>query len=178
MGMFMALDGSARAMPVPLCGTALAPEWTVAARESLAEKLSRKATEWAGSSPAFGAALLLIVLWLVAGPVFGYSDTWQLVINTTTTVITFLMVFLIQRNQNRDAQAVHIKLNELLAAALGASNRLIDVESLTEKELQSIHRHFRKLVEMTKREADATKSHSIEEAESRHRAKQKGRKIV
>jgi low affinity Fe/Cu permease len=140
------------------------------------EQFSRGATAWAGSSWAFVSAVGLIVLWLMTGPLFAYSDTWQLFINTTTTVVTFLMVFLIQRSQNRDSQALHIKLNEILAAASGASNRLIDVEDLSEKEIEAIRRHFRKLSEMTKREIDTTKSHSIEEAEARHRSKFKGRR--
>jgi low affinity Fe/Cu permease len=141
--------------------------------ERASERLSRLATEWAGTSWAFGAAALVIVLWLLAGPIFRFSDTWQLVVNTATTVITFLMVFLIQRSQNRDSQAVHIKLNEILASTAGASNRLIDAEALSEKELRAIHRHFRKLAELTKGEIDTTKSHSIEEAEARHRTKWK-----
>ena len=141
--------------------------------ERACEQLSRRATEWAGTSWAFGASVAVIVLWLLAGPIFKYSDTWQLVVNTATTIITFLMVFLIQRSQNRDSQAVHIKLNEILASSAGASNRLIDVEALSEKELRAIHRHFQRLAELTKHEIDATKSHSIEEAEGRHRAKMK-----
>jgi low affinity Fe/Cu permease len=79
------------------------------------ERFSRSATQWAGSSWAFGIALAVILLWIASGPVFGYSDTWQLVINTSTTIVTFLMVFLIQRSQNKDAQAMHLKLNEIVA---------------------------------------------------------------
>src|SRR6187399_1392547 len=124
--------------------------------EKACERFSRGATAWAGSSWSFVSAAALIAVWLLLGPLFGFSDTWQLFINTTTTIITFLMVFLIQRSQNRDSQALHIKLNEILASAAGASNRLIDVEDLSEKELQTIQRHFRKLSEMTKREIDTT----------------------
>ena len=91
---------------------------------------------------AFAAGLRRILVWVVTGPFFGYSDTWQLVINTGTTIVTFLMVFLIQRSQNKDSLAVHLKLNELVAAMDGASNRLIDVEDLTEDELKTLHRHY------------------------------------
>ena len=99
------------------------------------EQLATRVTCWAGSTPAFGLACGTIIVWVLTGPVFRYSDTWQLVINTGTTIITFLMVFLIQRCQNKDSLAIHLKLNELVAAVDGASNRLIEVESLSEEEL-------------------------------------------
>jgi low affinity Fe/Cu permease len=92
------------------------------------EHFAQKVAHWAGSSWAFSAAVSTIVIWAALGPQFGYSDTWQLVINTGTTIITFLMVFLIQRSQNKDALAIQLKLNELVAALQGASNRLISVE--------------------------------------------------
>jgi low affinity Fe/Cu permease len=136
-----------------------------------AEGFSRTVTDLAGTTPALIAAVGLIVLWLVSGPFFGFSDTWQLVINTTTTVVTFLMVFLIQRSQNKEAKAVAAKLNELIAAIEGASNRLIDVESLSEDELETMHRHFRRLAQLAKQDTSITASHSIEEAEVRHRRK-------
>jgi low affinity Fe/Cu permease len=103
------------------------------------ERFSGLMTEWTGSTPAFVAAVALIALWLVSGPIFRFSDTWQLVINTTTTIITFLMVFLIQRAQNKDAQAVALKLNELIAALEDASNRLINAESLPDDDLRTLH---------------------------------------
>ncbi len=109
--------------------------------------------------------------WLVTGPLFGFSNTWQLVINTGTTIVTFLMVFLIQRSQNKDALAVQLKLNELVAAMKGASNRLIDVEDLSEHELAVLHAHYRKLANMAKRDSDLASSHSVEEAEERHARK-------
>src|SRR5205814_3554393 len=124
-----------------------------------------------GSSWAFAIAVLVIVTWLVTGPIFHYSDTWQLVINTGTTIVTFLMVFLIQRTQNKDALAVQLKLNEVVAAIHGASNRLIDVEDLTEEELKVLHKYYRRLGEMAKNDEDLGKSHSIEEAQERHRFK-------
>ena len=105
------------------------------------------------------------------GPLFGYSDTWQLVINTGTTIITFLMVFLIQRAQNKDSMAIQLKLNELVAAVEGASNRLIDVEDLSEEELVALHRFYGKLAGMAKNDESLTASHSVEEAEARHARK-------
>jgi low affinity Fe/Cu permease len=137
------------------------------------EHFSHRVTSATGSTPAFIVALGVIVVWAATGPIFGYSDTWQLVINTGTTIVTFLMVFLIQRAQNKDAKAVALKLNEIVAAIQGASNRLIDVEDLSERELDALHSHYRKLARMAKRDGDATKSHSIEEAEVRHTRKQK-----
>ena len=135
------------------------------------ERASRVVTTWTGSSWAFSVAVLTIVVWLVTGPLFHFSDTWQLVINTGTTVITFLMVFLIQRTQNKDSLAIHLKLNELVAAVNGASNRLIDVESLTESELQRLHAFYHRLSQMAKRDVDLGCSHSLDEAEALHRKK-------
>jgi len=139
----------------------------------LLEKFSRKATEATGTSAAFILALAVIIVWGITGPIFHFSDTWQLVINTSTTIVTFLMVFLIQRAQNKDALAIHLKLNELVAAVEGSSNRLIDVESLTEAEIKILHKHYQKLVEMAKNDSKLTATHSIEEAESRHKLKAK-----
>ena len=135
------------------------------------EGLAHRVTEWTGGSWAFGVALTTIVVWGVTGPIFGFSDTWQLVINTGTTIITFLMVFLIQRSQNKDARAVHLKLNEIVAALQGASNRLINVEDLTEAEIRLLHAHYQRLVTIAKRDVSLTDSHSVEEADERHRAK-------
>ena len=135
------------------------------------ESLSETVTRWAGGTWAFAIALGTIVVWAIAGPLFQYSDTWQLAINTGTTIVTFLMVFLIQRSQNKDATAIHLKLNELVAAMEGASNRLIESEALTERELAALRRHYRELASLAKQESDLTKSHSVEEARSRHRTK-------
>jgi low affinity Fe/Cu permease len=137
------------------------------------ELVSRVVTHWAGSSWAFGLAALVVVVWLVTGPLFHYSDTWQLVINTGTTVVTFLMVFLIQRSQNKDSRAVHLKLNEIVSALEGASNRLVDVEDLSEEELTILHGYFCTLSEMAKRDLSVTQSHSIEEAVAGHTQKLK-----
>jgi low affinity Fe/Cu permease len=140
-------------------------------KPTLLEKFAQTVTHWTGTSAAFALAAGAIVVWLVTGPVFEYSNTWQLVINTGTTIVTFLMVFLIQRSQNKEALALHLKLNELLAAVEGASNRLINVEDLTEAEVQTLHRHFERLVELAKHEHDFLAAHSIEETEGRHRRK-------
>lgn len=142
------------------------------------EGSAHRVTEWTGGSWAFGVALATIVLWGVTGPIFGFSDTWQLVINTGTTVVTFLMVFLIQRSQNKDSRAVHLKLNEIVAALQGASNRLINVEDLTETEIRLLHEHYQRLVTMAKRDASLTESHSVEEADERHRTKTRPPKPV
>jgi low affinity Fe/Cu permease len=137
------------------------------------ERMSHVVTVWSGSSGAFALAALVIVAWLVTGPLFHFSDTWQLVINTGTTIVTFLMVFLIQRAQNKDALALHLKLNEIVAALQGASNRLIDVEALSEEELRVLHRYYQRLATMAKRDVDIKQSHSIEEADTHHRRKHK-----
>ena len=137
------------------------------------ERFSRKATEATGTSTAFILACLVIIVWITTGPLFHFSDTWQLVINTGTTIVTFLMVFLIQRSQNKDALAIHLKLNEIVAALEGASNRLIDVEDLTEAEIKTLHKHYQRLVTMAKKDLQLTQSHSIEEAEARHNIKHK-----
>jgi low affinity Fe/Cu permease len=132
------------------------------------ESFAVAATDWSGRSGAFILAILVILAWLVSGPLFGFSDTWQLVINTGTTIVTFLMVFLLQRAQNKEALATQLKLNELVAAIEGASNRLISAEALTENELRVLRDHYAKLAAMASHDAHLTESHSIEEAESRH----------
>ncbi len=135
------------------------------------ERFSLQATKATGTSEAFVIALAVLFVWGITGPLFHFSDTWQLVINTGTTIVTFLMVFLIQRTQNKDALAIHLKLNEIVAAMEGASNRLIDVEDLTEAEMAVLHQHYQKLVVMAKHDAKLTETHSIEEAEARHQTK-------
>lgn len=107
-----------------------------------------KATSWATGHPAsFIIAFLIIVAWLVSGPAFGFSDTWQLVINTGTTIITFLMVFLIQNTQNRDSAAMQIKLDELIRSEREAHNALLDLEELTDKELALMKKQYEDLAE-------------------------------
>src|ERR671913_905807 len=109
-------------------------------------RLAKSAAQVAGRPRAFGTAVTLIVIWAITGPLFGFSDTWQLVINTGTTIVTFLMVFLIQRAQNKDALAIHLKLNEIVAAMEGASNRLIDVEDLSEPEIDALRAYYKRLI--------------------------------
>jgi low affinity Fe/Cu permease len=139
-------------------------------------RFATAATDWTGSTPAFIVALAVIVIWVASGPIFHYSDTWQLVINTGTTIVTFLMVFLIQRTQNKDSLAVQLKLDELVAAIDGASNRLISVEDLSEDELKVLRIHFQRLAEMAKKDRSIADSHSIEEAEARHAIKRDRRR--
>jgi low affinity Fe/Cu permease len=137
------------------------------------EKFSHEATKATGTSGAFVLAVLVIIVWGITGPLFKYSDTWQLVINTSTTIVTFLMVFLIQRAQNNDALAIHLKLNEIVAAMEGASNRLIDVEDLSEPEIDALRKYYKKLIELARKDDVLTNTHSIEEAASRHGSKYK-----
>ena len=139
----------------------------------LLEKFSYQATRATGTSMAFILAVLVIIVWGITGPIFRYSDTWQLVINTGTTIVTFLMVFLIQRAQNKDALAIHLKLNEIVAALEGASNRLIDVEDLTEPEINALRSYYKRLIELARTDDVLTTTHSIEEATERHGTKYK-----
>ena len=149
---------------------------TAAVREGVFSRLASWVSEKSGSSPAFAIALGTIVVWGISGPLFHFSDTWQLVINTGTTIVTFLMVFLIQRTQNKSSLAVQLKLNEIVAALEGASNRLISVEDISEEELAVLHRHYLRLADMARQESQITQSHSIEEAEARHDEKRKQRR--
>jgi len=137
------------------------------------EQFSLKATKATGTSMAFILALAVIIVWGITGPLFRFSDTWQLVINTSTTIVTFLMVFLIQRTQNKSALAVQLKLNEIVAALDGASNRLISVEDLSEEELGILYTHYQRLGQMAKQDSRITQSHSIDEAEARHARKRR-----
>src|SRR5947209_1752559 len=148
------------------------------AKRNVLSRFASAATAWTGSTPAFITAALVIVVWLLTGPLFHYSDTWQLVINTGTTIVTFLMVFLIQRSQNKDALAVQLKLNEIVAALEGASNRLISIEDLSEHDLNTLHIHYQRLAEMAKKELELAESHSIEEAELRHVLKRDRRRTA
>lgn len=137
------------------------------------EKIAQKATYFTGTTSAFIISVSVILMWILTGPFFHFSDTWQLVINTGTTIITFLMVFLIQRTQNKDSRALHLKLNELIASLKGPSNRLVDVEDLTEDELEILHKYYVRLSHLAKKEKDLSLSHSIEEAHELHKEKYK-----
>ncbi|MBW3520870.1 low affinity iron permease family protein [Chryseobacterium sp. NKUCC03_KSP] len=131
---------------------------------SVFERFSNWATKFTGSSYAFLGAVAIVVIWAGSGPIFKYSETWQLVINTGTTIITFLMVFLIQKSQNKDSKAIQIKLNELIAANEKASNRIVDIEDLTEKELDQLHCYYEKLADFAEEDEDIHASHSIDAA--------------
>jgi low affinity Fe/Cu permease len=126
---------------------------------------ARRSSIILGSAWAFGGAVLVIAVWLVTGPTFHFSDTWQLIINTATTIITFLMVFLIQNTQNRDAKAVHLKLDETIRALKGARNQLVDLEDLSDEELKKLEEQFQRL--RKKAEHDGTSSRKAESAKSR-----------
>jgi len=143
-----------------------------AVSESL-ETFSYQATRATGTSVAFVVAVTVILVWAITGPLFHFSDTWQLVINTGTTIVTFLMVFLIQRAQNKDALAIHLKLNEIVAAMEGASNRLIDVEDLSEPEIDALRAYYKRLIDLAREDDVLTATHSIEEAATRHGFKYK-----
>ncbi len=135
------------------------------------ENFASKATQATGSTPAFLIAFGIIVVWALAGPAFHFSETWQIFINTATTIITFLMVFLIQKAQNKDSLAIQLKLNELVAAHQYASNRLVNVEGMSEDELNVIKKYYLKLSEFSKNEENLQQSHSIDEAQQRHELK-------
>ncbi|PJJ60910.1 low affinity iron permease family protein [Hymenobacter chitinivorans] len=133
--------------------------------------LAERITKFSGTTLAFCLALGLVLLWALTGPLFQYSETWQLVINTGTTIITFLMVFLIQRAQNKDSLVLHLKLNELIAATKGASNRLINSQDFTEDEINILHQYYCLLAEKAQKENDLGRTHTVEEAEENHQEK-------
>jgi len=141
---------------------------------NLFEKMATRITAWTGSSMAFGVAFGIILVWGITGPIFGYSDTWQLVINTGTTIVTFLMVFLIQKSQNKDSKAIQLKLNELIGASRYASNRMVDIEDLSEAELDVLRKFYQKLAEMSEEDSDIHNSHSIDAAQRLHKHKKGG----
>lgn len=133
-------------------------------------QFSSRVTKLAGSPMVFIGAFFFIILWALTGPIFHFSNTWQLVINTGTTIITFLMVFIIQQTQNKDTMALHLKLNELIACNCDASNRLIDIEDLTEEELEVVKKFYIKLSKLAKKENVFT-THSLDEAEENQKSK-------
>ncbi len=137
------------------------------------ERFATRVTKAAGSVRIFIFAFLIIIVWAITGPIFNFSDSWQLVINTGTTIITFLMVFVIQQTQNKDTIAIQLKLNELIAATSTASNRLIDVEDLSAEELETLKKFYIKLSELAKKESDIHSTHSIDEAQLVHKLKKK-----
>ena len=144
-------------------------------QNSAFEKFASHVSKAAGSTTAFLSAFLIVVVWAVCGPIFNYSETWQLVINTGTTIITFLMVFLIQKAQNKDSLAIQLKLNELVASNKSSSNSLVDIESMTEEEMIIIQKYYHRLSELAKNEVSIKTSHSIDEAHDQHERKDKNR---
>jgi low affinity Fe/Cu permease len=140
------------------------------------ERVAAKVTRWVGTSWAFILAAGLTAAWLVTGPFFHYSDTWQLVMNTVSSIVTFLMVFLIQRSQNKDTTALQVKLNELIAATKGASNKLIDIEDLSEEELDALRERCVTLAERARREKKLTEPLSIEQPRRKGNGHLKARK--
>lgn len=143
-------------------------------------KFAHRISEIVGSAWAFIAAVVIIVAWGASGPLFGFSDTWQLVINTGTTIVTFLMVFLIQNTQNRDAKAIHLKLDELIKGVKGARTSLVDLEDLSDEELQQLQEEFRRLREQqgkaTRNGGESAEETVEQELEERAHEKKKGSK--
>src|SRR5450432_1151335 len=140
------------------------------------ERFALRTTKATGSTGAFIVAFVLVLIWALTGPLFHYSEAWQMVINTGTTIITFLMVFLIQKAQNKDSLAIQLKLNELVAAHEFASNRLVNVENMSEEDLKVIQKYYAGLSSLTKKEESLQQSHSIDEAHEQHEIK-KGREV-
>jgi low affinity Fe/Cu permease len=139
----------------------------------LSNRFANAVTKASGRPLASVIAFCVIIAWLVTGPIFGFSNTWQLLINTTTTIVTFLMVFIIQQSQNKDTMALQLKLNELIACEERASNRLIDTEDLTSEELEVLKKFYVKLSRLADKERDLHSSHSIDEATVIHQSKRK-----
>jgi low affinity Fe/Cu permease len=135
------------------------------------ERFALYVTKVTGGTTAFITACVLVIIWAITGPLFHYSGAWQMTINTGTTSITFLMVFLIQKAQNKDSLAIQLKLNELVAAHEFASNRLVNVENMTEDELKVIQKYYRKLSDFSKGEDNLQQSHSIDETHELHEFK-------
>jgi low affinity Fe/Cu permease len=138
------------------------------------ERLAQLAARWSSSSIGFTTALAIILVWLATGPFLHFSNTWQLVINTGTTIVTFLMVFLIQRSQGKDALAIQLKLDELVAALSGASNRLVAAEDLSEADLEDLHRRYRVLSERAQHLGDRQASLSLDQPGPKRRSGKKG----
>jgi low affinity Fe/Cu permease len=130
---------------------------------SMFDRFASAVTRGAGSPLAFSAALVVVIVWALCGPFFHYSENWQLIINTGTTIVTFLMVFLIQQSQNKDSVAIHLKLNELLASNRSASNRMIGIESMDEQDLREVAQFYARLSAQCKERGVLKEAHSIDE---------------
>jgi low affinity Fe/Cu permease len=144
-------------------------------KATIFDRISTVVTHAAGRPAASIMAFSVVIIWAISGPIFHFSDTWQLVINTGTTIITFLMVFIIQQSQNKDTLALQLKLNELIACQELASNRLIDIEDLTEDELMVLKKFYIKLSDLAQSESELYSSHSLDEATIFHTRKKKSR---
>lgn len=154
-------------------GSNIPSKRTPHSKSTIFDRISSTVTRMAGRPVTSILAFTLIIIWAICGPFFDYSDTWQLIINTGTTIITFLMVFIIQQSQNKDTLAVQLKLNELIACQELASNRLIDIEDLTEEELMVLKKFYIKLSDLAEKENDLHSSHSLDEASEYHSRKKK-----
>jgi low affinity Fe/Cu permease len=137
------------------------------------DEVSSKVANFTGTSIAFIAAFAFVIIWAVTGPIFHFSITWQLVINTSTSIITFLMVFIIQRDQSKDTLAIQLKLNELIAATKGASNKVLNIEDLTEDELKTLKRFYINLGEISEKGTTINSTNSMEEAVKKNERKAK-----
>jgi len=137
-------------------------------KQNFFEIFATKATIFTGRSYVFIGAMFLVFSWAICGPIFDFSQSWMLIMNTGSTIITFLMVFLIQKKQNKDSKAIQIKLNEIIAAHEGSSNRIVDIENLTEEELDQLHKFYGNLNLKVKKEPDNLHSHSIDAAPEIH----------
>ena len=136
------------------------------------ERFAEVATRAAGHPAAASGALGLVMLWAISGPIFGFSEGWQLVVNTATTIATFLMVFIIQHSQNKYGDALQLKLNELIASHRRASNRLIAIEDLNEQDLRQLQEFYSRLAERAEEHGNLKETHSLDEADAAHDAKQ------
>ena len=139
------------------------------------DRIAKRIARLMGHPAIFAVACLVILVWGALGPVLGYSDSWQLMINTSTTIVTFLMVFLVQQTQNKDSVAVHLKLNELLASHEYASNHVIAIESLSEEELQTLRKFYAHLAELADKEGGVKRTHSLDDALRFHARKRERR---
>jgi low affinity Fe/Cu permease len=149
------------------------PHIRLTGRHSVFDRFAGTVTRWAGSAYTFFVAVLVVVLWALSGPLFDFSTTWQLIVNTGTTIVTFLMVFLIQQSQNKDSIAIHLKLNELLASHELASNRMIAIEDLDEEDLARVRAFYAELADLAEDEGGLKCTHSLDDAKASHVRKRK-----
>lgn len=141
------------------------------------ERFATMVSKAAGTTTAFTIAFSIVLAWAISGPFFNFSETWQLFINTGTTIITFLMVFIIQKAQNKDSLAIQLKLNELVASSEVSSNRLVDIESMTEEEMVVVQKYYHKLSLLSQNEESLHTSHSLGEAEEQHNEKSRKKSV-